>query len=284
MILQNLPAHAQAFLAPAKLNLMLHITGRREDGYHTLETVFTFINLCDIVYLQVREDEEINLHTLIEGVSAEQDLSVRAAHALQQYCNINQGVDIWVEKRIPMGGGLGGGSSDAATVLLALNQLWNTHLSIPKLMDIGVKLGADVPIFIYGRSAFASGIGEVLTEVSIPNQWYVVVKPNVHVETAKIFKHPHLTRNSKPSIMRVFPSTRPRNDMQAVVCEEYAEVEQALADLNQFGNAIMTGSGACVFAAFETEADAQEVFQQISKQYQAYCVQGLEVHPLYRTS
>ena len=281
MTLQNLPADAQAFLAPAKLNLMLHITGRRDDGYHMLETVFTFIGLYDTIYLRNRDDGQIVLHTLIDGVDAEQDLSVRAARALQQASGSKCGADLWVEKHIPMGGGLGGGSSDAATVLLALNHLWQTDLSRQQLMDLGLKLGADVPVFIFGQNSFASGIGEVLTEVSIPNQWYVVIKPDVHVATPKIFAHERLTRDSAPSIIRVFPRVQPlRNDMQAVVCEEYPEVANALARLNQFGHALMTGSGACVFLACETEAAAREVCAQVATEYEAYCVAGLDQHPL----
>ncbi len=281
MTLQNLPADAQAFLAPAKLNLMLHITGRRDDGYHLLETVFTFIGLYDTVYLRSRDDGQIVLHTLIDGVDAEQDLSVRAARALQLASGSKCGADLWVEKHIPMGGGLGGGSSDAATVLLALNHLWQTDLSRQQLMDLGLKLGADVPVFIFGQNSFASGIGEVLTEVSIPNQWYVVIKPDVHVATPKIFAHERLTRDSAPSIIRVFPRVQPlRNDMQAVVCEEYPEVANALARLNQFGHALMTGSGACVFLACETEAAAREVYAQVATDYEAYCVAGLDQHPL----
>ena len=282
MTLQNLPADAQAFLAPAKLNLMLHITGRRNDGYHLLETVFTFIGLYDTVHIRIRDDGQIVLHTLIDGVDAEQDLSVRAARALQQASGSTQGADLWVEKSIPMGGGLGGGSSDAATVLLALNKLWQTQLTRQQLMDLGVCLGADVPVFIFGQNSFASGIGEVLTEVSVPNQWYVVLKPNVHVATAKIFGHERLTRDSAPSIIRVFPRVQPlRNDMQAVVCEEYPEVAAALSRLSQFGAAMMTGSGACVFLACETESAAREVYAQVATEYEAYCVAGLDQHPLY---
>ena len=281
MMLQNVPADAQAFLAPAKLNLMLHITGRRDDGYHLLETVFTFIGLYDTVYLRCRDDGNIVLHTLIEGVDAEQDLSVRAARILQQASGSKCGADVWVEKRIPMGGGLGGGSSDAATVLLALNHLWQTQLSREALMALGLQLGADVPVFIFGRNSFASGIGEELSELFIPNQWYVVVKPDVHVSTQKIFAHERLTRDSAPSIIRVFPRVQPlRNDMQAVVCEEYPEVANALAKLNQFGHALMTGSGACVFLACETEAAAREVYAQVATEYDAYCVAGLDQHPL----
>ncbi|UOO93672.1 MULTISPECIES: 4-(cytidine 5'-diphospho)-2-C-methyl-D-erythritol kinase [Vitreoscilla] len=277
----NVPADAQAFLAPAKLNLMLHIVGRREDGYHLLETVFRFIGLYDTVHVRVRDDGEIVLHTLIDGVAPEQDLSVRAAVALKTHTGSVLGADLWVEKNIPMGGGLGGGSSDAATVLLALNQLWQTGLSRQELMDLGVRLGADVPVFIFGRNAFASGIGEILSEVVLKNQWYVVIKPNVHVQTAKIFNHERLTRDSKPSIMRILESTQQhRNDMQQVVLEEYAEVKEALDVLKQYGDALMTGSGACVFLPMPNESAAKKVYTAVASHFEAYCVVGLDKHPL----
>ena len=277
----TVPAQAQAFLAPAKLNLMLHIVGRRDDGYHLLETVFRFIDLYDTIHVRVREDSNIVLHTLIEGVSAEQDLTVRAAKALQQHTQTNKGADLWVEKRIPMGGGLGGGSSDAATVLLALNHLWQTGLSRQELIDLGVKLGADVPVFVFGHNAFASGIGEVLTEVVLENQWYVVIKPNVHVQTAKIFAHEGLTRDSKPSIMRILNSTQMhRNDMQQVVLKEYEPVKTALEALKPYGNALMTGSGACVFVPLDSEQEARKISEKLSTQFETYCVQGLNEHPL----
>lgn len=278
----NIPQSAQAFLAPAKLNLDLRITGRRSDGYHNLESIFCLIGLSDTVYLAVREDGRIVLHTPVEGVAPEQDLTYRAAAALQTYTGNTCGVDIWLDKKIPMGGGLGGGSSDAATVLLALNHLWQCRLSRQELIDLGVKLGADVPFFIFGRSAFAQGIGERLTEIYVPKQWYVVVKPNVHVATGKIFSHPHLTRDSKPSIMPTFQSLQPfRNDMQAVVFQEYSEVWKAYLEMSKYGSALMTGSGSCVFVPFLTRQDAENTYQQVSQLYEAYCVEGLDLHPLF---
>lgn len=278
----NIPQSAQAFLAPAKLNLDLRITGRRSDGYHDLESIFCLIGLSDTVYLAVREDGRIVLHTPVEGVAPEQDLTYRAAAALQTYTGNTCGVDIWLDKKIPMGGGLGGGSSDAATVLLALNHLWQCRLSRQELIDLGVKLGADVPFFIFGRSAFAQGIGERLTEIYVPKQWYVVVKPNVHVATGKIFSHPHLTRDSKPSIMPTFQSLQPfRNDMQAVVFQEYSEVWKAYLEMSKYGSALMTGSGSCVFVPFLTRQDAENTYQQVSQLYEAYCVEGLDLHPLF---
>lgn len=277
------PSDAVAFPAPAKLNLMLHITGQRSDGYHLLETVFRYIGLYDSIYLRKRADEQIVLHTLIEGVAAEQDLTYKAAKVLQDCLSEGQkqGVDIWVEKKIPMGGGLGGGSSDAATVLLVLNQWWDLCFSTEKLIQLAVGLGADVPFFVYGQNSFASGIGEVLTPVSLNNQWYVVIKPQVHVATAKIFSHKLLTRDSKPCIMRALQTKQPqRNDMQAVVCDEYPAVKAALDELAKYGNSLMTGSGACIFLGFDVEYDAQQVYETVLKSFEAYLVKGLDSQPV----
>ncbi|MDO5640205.1 MAG: 4-(cytidine 5'-diphospho)-2-C-methyl-D-erythritol kinase [Neisseria sp.] len=275
------PERAQAFAAPAKLNLDLRITGKRSDGYHNLESIFCLIGLYDTVYLAVRDDNRIVLHTPAEGVTPEHDLTYRAAAALQAYTGVSKGADIWLEKNIPMGGGLGGGSSDAATVLLALNCLWRCGLPRETLIGLGLKLGADVPFFIFGRNAFAKGVGEQLSEISIPEQWYVVVKPPVHVSTAVIFSHGRLTRDSKPSIMPTFQSLQPfRNDMQAVVLESYPEVLQTYQKLGSYGKPMMTGSGACLFIAFGKQADAQAVYDRISNEYEAYCVAGLARHPL----
>ena len=277
----TIPAHARAFAAPAKLNLDLRITGRRDDGYHDLESIFCLIGLYDTVYLSVREDARIVLHTPAEGVLPEQDLTYRAALALQMHADCALGADIWLEKRIPMGGGLGGGISDAATVLVALNHLWRCGLPRETLMAIGLKLGADVPFFIFGKSAFAKGVGEQLREITIPKQWYVVVKPPVHVATAAIFSHKGLTRDSKPSIMPTFQSLQPfRNDMQAVVLDAYPEVLEAYQKLGKYGKALMTGSGACLFVAFDAETDAEAVYSRISNEYEAYCVEGIDRHPL----
>lgn len=275
------PPHVATFPAPAKLNLDLRITGRRSDGYHNLETVFCLIGLYDTIGLAVRRDEQIQLHTPTAGVPPEQDLVCRAAAALRQTAGITTGVDIWLHKTIPMGGGLGGGSSDAATVLLALNRLWGCHLSREQLMEIGLKLGADVPFFIFGRSAFAQGVGEQLQDMEIPEQWYVVVKPDVHVNTAAIFSHQDLTRDSKPSIMPTFLSLQPfRNDMQAVVLEEFPQVAQAFQALSQYGQAQMTGSGACVYLALSDKNQAEAVYRKMAQDYQSYCVAGLSQHPL----
>ena len=277
----KIPSRAQAFPAPAKLNLDLRITGRRKDGYHNLESIFCLVGLYDTVYLAAREDAQIVLHTPVEGISAEQDLTYRAAKTLQRYTRCGKGADIWLDKRIPTGGGLGGGSSDAATVLIALNSLWQCRLNRRELIDLGLKLGADVPFFIFGRNAFAKGIGEQLTETDIPKQWYVIVRPPVHVATAKIFSHKDLTRNSEPSIIPSFQMLRPfRNDMQAVVFQEYPEVRDAYLELSKYGEALMTGSGSCVFLACDGLDKAENIYQQVSEIYEAYCVEGLDIHPL----
>ncbi|KLT73530.1 4-diphosphocytidyl-2C-methyl-D-erythritol kinase [Neisseria arctica] len=279
---QKVPSNAQAFLAPAKLNLDLRITGRRPDGYHNLESIFCLIGLYDTVFLALREDSLIRLHTPTDDLPPEQDLAYRAAVLLQQYCGIRQGVDIWLDKRIPTGGGLGGGSSDAATVLMALNKLWQCAIPRKKLIDLGLSLGADVPFFIFGQNAFAKGVGEDLISMDIPNNWYVIVKPDVHVSTAIIFSHQGLTRDSKPSIMPTFQALQPfRNDMQAVVFESYPEVKEAYQYLKEYGRPQMTGSGACLFLSCSSRQDAEAIYSQISNQYQAYCVAGLSKHPLF---
>lgn len=279
----DISSDAQAFPAPAKLNLDLRITGRRDDGYHNLESIFCLIGLYDTVHLKPRDDKKIILHNPTEGIPCEQDLAYRAALSLQQHTGSCRGVEIWLEKKIPTGGGLGGGSSDAATVLTVLKQWWQCRLTRQQLIDLAVGLGADVPFFLFGQSAFARGIGEQLVKIEIPKQWYVIVKPSVHVSTAKIFSHENLTRNSKPSIMPTFQSLQPfRNDMQAVVFQEYPEVWKAYCELSEYGSALMTGSGACIFLFTDSRQEANNIYQQVSQSYEAYCVEGLDVHPLFQ--
>jgi 4-diphosphocytidyl-2-C-methyl-D-erythritol kinase len=264
--------------APAKLNLFLHVTGRRADGYHELQTLFRFIDLADTLHFSLREDGVVHRTNEIADVPEDQDLCVRAARLLQKETGCSLGVDIAVEKRIPMGGGLGGGSSDAATTLIALNRLWSLGLTRARLMELGLQLGADVPVFVFGENAFAEGVGEKLQAYALPPAWYVVLFPPVQVPTAKIFAHPELTRNSVSIIMRAL-STQPwRNDLQAVVCELYPEVAASLAELGKFGRAMMTGSGACVFAEFESREHAETVLQKLS--HPGVVVQGLLRHPL----
>lgn len=279
---QAIMADAQAYQAPAKLNLDLRITGRRDDGYHRLESVFTLIDLCDTIYLRARSDGQVVLHTPTEGCRAEDDLTHRAACALQRHAPSGSGVDIGLHKRIPMGAGLGGGSSDAATVLMALNRLWLCGLTKQALMDLGLQLGADVPFFVFGQNAFARGVGEELYPLSLPKQWYVIIKPPVHVSTAVIFSHKDLTRDSKPSIMPVFQTPQHwRNDMQSVVLFEYPQVKAAFDVLAHYGRPMMSGSGACVFLRFDNEAAAQAVYQTVSPTHQTYLAASLASHPFY---
>ena len=277
------PADAQCLLAPAKLNLDLRIIGRRSDGYHLLESIFTLISLYDRLWLRVNSSGEIKLHTPIENVDPQQDLTVRAATLLRQQSCKNLGADIWLQKNIPMGAGLGGGSSDAALVLMALNQLWQLNFNQIQLQQLGLQLGADVPFFIFGQTAFAQGIGEKLSQIQIPKQWYVIIKPPVHVSTPKIFAHKDLTRNSTPRIMPDFQARQHwRNDMQKVVTAEYPEVKNSLNVLANFGKPMMSGSGSCVFLAFADEDTAQAVYNQVSNAHQAYCVASLTKHPFYK--
>ncbi|MBA3024631.1 MAG: 4-(cytidine 5'-diphospho)-2-C-methyl-D-erythritol kinase [Gammaproteobacteria bacterium] len=275
--------------APAKLNLFLHVVGRREDGYHLLQTLFRFIDLNDTLHFTLRDDGQVCRLNALEGVPPEQDLCVRAARLLQQETGCKLGADIEVEKRIPMGGGLGGGSSDAATTLLALNKLWGLGLSRERLMALGLTLGADVPVFVFGDNAFAEGVGERLQAYGLPEAWYVVLCPPVHVPTAKIFTHSELTRNTISMTMRALPKGEVfragrqaglNNDLQAVACKLYPEVAEHLAWLAQFAPAMMTGSGACVFAEFATESEAKAVLQQLPPDMRGFVAHGLQQHPL----
>jgi len=271
----------QAFPAPAKLNLSLKVLGRRPDGYHLLETVFRFIDYADTIKIAVRDDDQVILENPIPGVEPEQDLTVRAARLLQQVGKKKLGASLRVTKRIPMGGGLGGGSSDAATVLLALNRLWDCGLDRKQLMKVGLSLGADVPVFVFGENAFATGVGEELTALEVPDAWYVVLHPKVHVPTAKIFSSPLLTRDSKPSIMRTLETTQQRrNDLQNVVCQQYPAVSEALNALSAFGKAMMTGSGSCVFLECVSQEDAKKVYQAVSGSFDGFVARGLRQHPL----
>jgi 4-diphosphocytidyl-2-C-methyl-D-erythritol kinase len=275
--------------APAKLNLFLHVVGRRADGYHLLQTLFRFIDLSDTLTFTLRTDGEVHRVNAIEGVPPEQDLCVRAARLLQRETGCKLGVDISLEKRIPMGGGLGGGSSDAATALLALNRLWGLGLSRERLMLMGLSLGADVPVFIFGENAFAEGVGERLQAYELPEAWYVVLCPPLHVPTPQIFSHAELTRNTISMTMRALPKASDyrvgaqpglKNDLQAVACKLYPAVAEHLAWLARFAPAIMTGSGACVFAEFSTEGEAVAVLQQIPPNMRGFVARGLQQHPL----
>jgi 4-diphosphocytidyl-2-C-methyl-D-erythritol kinase len=269
--------------APAKLNLFLHVVGRRADGYHLLQTVFRFIDLADSLRFEPRGDGHIVLATPTPGVPPEQNLVVRAAEALKLGAGGTAlGASIYLEKHIPLGGGLGGGSSDAATTLLALNQLWDCGLSNQQLQAIGLTLGADVPIFVHGRNCFAAGVGEHFTAVAVPEAWYLLTLPDVAVPTVEIFRSPNLRRDTpamKPADWR--PGVG-HNDLEPVACSLYPEVTRHLAILHGFGDARMTGSGACCFVEFADATAAEAARLALPDDMQAQVVRGLPDHPLQK--
>jgi 4-diphosphocytidyl-2-C-methyl-D-erythritol kinase len=270
----------QSFPAPGKLNLMLRVTGRRADGYHFLQTVMRFIGYGDTLSIGVRSDGAIARVGEVAGVAADADLALRAARLLQRTAGTSLGADIRLEKRLPIGGGLGGGSSDAATALLALNHLWGTGFSRERLAALALELGADVPVFVGGDNALAEGIGERLTPLELPPAWYLVLVPPVAVPTARIFAHPELKRDSKPIKITAFSASLAGNDLEPVVCREYPEVARRLEWLRQAAPAWVTGTGACVFAAFPEEGAARRVLEQAPGDMQGFVAQGLERHPL----
>ncbi len=270
--------------APAKLNLFLNITGQRADGYHLLESAFQLLDYGDLLDFNLRKDGQIIRTNDLEGVAPEADLTVRAAKLLQSATRCSLGVDITVNKHLPMGGGLGGGSSDAATTLMVLNRLWNTGKSRQELMELGLQLGADVPFFLFGQNALARGIGEQLTPLTTPDCWYVVIEPGVICPTAAIFSSKALTRNSpsiKVSDFQQYPEGSWKNDLQPVAVELFPEILTALDWLNAYGNARMTGSGSCVFCACQSEHEAQEIVRQLpGKPWKGWIAKSLNAHPL----
>jgi 4-diphosphocytidyl-2-C-methyl-D-erythritol kinase len=268
--------------APAKLNLFLHVTGRRPDGYHDLQTIFQLIDLEDSIGITVREDGLIERAAGARGVPPDADLGVRAARALKAATGTPLGASLSIRKRIPMGGGLGGGSSDAATVLLALNRLWNCKLSPERLQELGLALGSDVPVFLLGCSAWGMGRGEQLTRVELPERWYLIVHPGVHVATAEIFQSPELTRNTPLITIRAFFESGGRNDCEPVVRVRYPEVGEALDWLARFAPARLTGTGSCVFAAFGSAADAERHAARVPDRWRSFVARGLNVSPLQR--
>ena len=266
--------------APAKINLFLHVTGRRPDGYHELQTVFQLLDLCDTLDFELREDGRIERVGGNEGVAPAQDLALRAARLLRDRTGARQGVDLAVHKRIPLQGGLGGGSSDAATVLVALNALWGTGLCTDALAELGLALGADVPVFVRGRSAWAEGVGERLTAVDLPVRWFAVVRPAVAVCTAEVFQAPELTRNSPKITISGFLQAGGHNDCEPVVAARYPEVARAIAWLGRTGTARMTGTGSCVFAAFPTRDEAAAALVDLPGGWQGFVARGLATSPL----
>lgn len=271
--------------APAKLNLFLHIVGRREDGYHLLQSVFQLIDRCDYLDFALTADGKISRSNHIESIPEDQDLVIRAARLLQASCQVTLGATITLDKNLPMGGGLGGGSSDAATTLMALNHLWGCGLKEGELMALGLKLGADVPFFIYGRNAFVEGVGEQICEVATPEQWFLVIEPGVHVATPTIFSAKELTRNTKPVRITDFSNAEKiawKNDLQAVACSYHPQIQTALNWLADFGDAKMSGSGASIFCAFPDEGTAKKVHEKVPGQWKSWTAKALGQHPLKR--
>lgn len=268
--------------APAKLNLFLHVTGRRADGYHNLQTLFQFLDFADTLDFTLREDNQILLHGELAGVSAEDNLITRAARLLQQHTGTSQGADIILHKRLPMGGGLGGGSSDAATTLVGLNHLWQTGISLQSLATLGLQLGADVPVFVLGRAAWAEGVGEELTPVELDEPWYLVVMPDCQVSTAEIFSDQRLTRDTQPITLAAFREQGGRNDCLPVAEERYPEIRNALILLNNYCEAKMTGTGSCVFGAFPNEREADKVRARLPATLQSFVARGCNSSPLHQ--
>jgi 4-diphosphocytidyl-2-C-methyl-D-erythritol kinase len=270
--------------APAKLNLFLHVTGRRPDGYHTLESLVVPIDRADFITLSLREDGAVTRTHGAGGVAVDDDLAVLAARLLQRERGVACGVAIGIDKRLPMGAGLGGGSSDAATVLLGLNRMWRLGLSRETLMQLALKLGADVPFFVFGEPAFACGIGEKLQACSVPPTWFAVVVPPIHVSTSDIFAAAELTRNSESAKMSVFSESYGRNDLQAVAVARFREIADALETLGGVASEAgtrMTGSGACVTAAFANELAAQQALSRLPRGMTGFVARALDRHPLW---
>ncbi|OOC14994.1 4-(cytidine 5'-diphospho)-2-C-methyl-D-erythritol kinase [Dickeya dadantii] len=272
--------------SPAKLNLFLYITGRRPDGYHNLQTLFQFLDYGDTLTITPRQDQQIVLLTSLPGVPDEQNLAVRAARQLQDHCRQAglpfAGADISVDKRLPMGGGLGGGSSNAATVLVALNQLWGSRIPVDTLAALGLKLGADVPVFVHGHAAFAEGVGERLTPASPPEKWYLVVHPGVSIPTPLIFADPDLTRDTPVRPLSQLLTQTFSNDCEAVARKRFREVEERLLWLLEYAPSRLTGTGACVFAEFDTESAARQVLNRAPEGLHGFVARGVNVSPLQR--
>ena len=275
--------------APAKLNLFLYITGQREDGYHTLQTLFQFLDYGDTLTIEPRRDGKICLLTPVDGVPDEENLIVRAARLLMKRAAATErltpgcGADIAIEKRLPMGGGLGGGSSNAATVLVALNHLWQCGLSVDELAQLGLTLGADVPVFVRGHAAFAEGVGELLTPVDPPEKWYLVAHPGVSIPTPLIFGDPELPRNTPVRSINTLLNCEFGNDCEVIARKRFREVDAALSWLLEYAPSRLTGTGACVFAEFDTESSARQVLEQAPEWLNGFVARGVNLSPLAQT-
>ena len=274
-------AHSLRFPCPAKLNLFLYINGKRPDGYHELQTLFQFLDFGDWLHIKVRDDSKINLISSIADLKVEDNLIYRAATLLQQHTNTPLGADLELDKILPIGGGVGGGSSNAATALVALNYLWKTGLTTEELAKLGLMLGADVPIFVHGKAAFAEGVGEQITYCEAPEKWYLVLKPNVSISTAVVFSDPDLPRNTPKKPLQQLLQEKYANDCEKVVRDHYSEVEELLNWLVEYAPARLTGTGACVFAEFNDEQSAQLVLQAKPKNCFGFVAKGLNLSPLH---
>jgi len=274
--------------SPAKLNLFLYITGQRADGYHTLQTLFQFLDYGDTLGIEPRNDGAIRLLTPVEGVAHEDNLIVRAARLLMKNAAASgrlpagSGADIRIDKRLPMGGGLGGGSSNAATTLVALNHLWGCGLSLDELAEIGIHLGADVPVFVRGQAAFAEGVGEILTPVNPPEKWYLVAHPGVSIATPLIFQDPQLPRNTPQRSIETLLKCEFSNDCEVIARKRFREVDAALTWLLEYAPSRLTGTGACVFAEFDTESAARQVLEQAPEWLNGFVAKGVNLSPLHR--
>jgi 4-diphosphocytidyl-2-C-methyl-D-erythritol kinase len=272
----------QTWPAPAKLNLFLHVVGRRADGYHLLQTVFQFLDYGDQLSFETTGDGRIVRANPLPGVSEDNDLTVCAARLLQAHASVSQGVVINLAKYLPMGGGLGGGSSDAATTLVALNRLWRAGVPQHELARLGLRLGADVPVFVEGHAAWAEGVGELLTPVDLPEPWYVVLVPPVQVSTAEVFRDFQLTHHTPAITIRDFRAGQGHNDLEPVVCRRWPQVAQALDWLRQFGDARLTGSGACIFLAVPDETAGRRILEKVEPPLMGFVARGMNRHPIYR--
>lgn len=272
----------QLWPSPAKLNLFLYITGQRPNGYHDLQTLFQFVDYGDSLSFTVRDDSAIVLTTPTDGVADDENLVIRAARLLQSHAGVSLGVEISLQKRIPMGGGLGGGSSNAATVLIALNTLWNCGYSDTELAQLGIRLGADVPVFVTGHAAFAEGVGEILHPVEPPEKWFLIAHPGVSIPTPVIFGDPELTRNTPKRTVNVLLNTPYANDCEPIARKRFYEVEQLLSWLLEYAPSRLTGTGACVFAEFDTESAARHVLDKAPSWMRGFVAKGVNISPLHR--
>ncbi|MBT0587326.1 4-(cytidine 5'-diphospho)-2-C-methyl-D-erythritol kinase [Alteromonas oceanisediminis] len=280
--MNNVKHHTQMrwWPSPAKLNLFLHITGRRCDGYHELQSVFQMLSFGDEVGIEVNPSGQINIMTPIEGVTEQANLAYKAAALLQKATHTRLGANISIRKQLPMGGGIGGGSSNAATVLCVLNQLWQCGLDPQSLCKLGLTLGADVPVFIHGKTVFAEGVGEKFYPISLPSKWYLVANPRCHIATADVFKSPELTRNTPPIRVEDYDFGATRNDCQDLVIDRYPEVANLLQWLVHYAPSRMTGTGACVFSVFNSQSEAEETLKQLPSKWSGFVAQGLSESPL----